>query len=256
MTDCAGSSRRAGLPPRSGRLPHGFVPRRKGGRLGGWPLFVAAGVLGCLLILACGGCASRARVVPVPIQKPPAEEVRLEPRDGADSDVRAAPLPGAERVYPSQDPRNQTVPGAPVAFPESPAAPSGAKVPPQPEIPSPEATAPSAVSPPDGAVAPPGETNRSSGPSAGSAPALAEEGFSVQLFATNSRVAADQRATDLRRYFELAPRVTAEGGLFKVRLGPYAERDAAENVRRRAFDLGFRDAFVVAPAAARPAGER
>jgi cell division septation protein DedD len=195
-----------------------------------------------VLILFGAGCAAKSRVVPEPLPPPPRGELTLESDDGRTSTVPAAPLPGAERIYPSQDPRNQVPPGAPEAFPGGATAASPVPAPlPQAELPSPEAAAPSTEA---------GE------PDAGTPPIAEDGAFAVQLFATGSRAAADARATQLARWFDPPPRVVAEGGMFKVRLGPFADRGVAESVRRHAFDLGFRDAFVVERTGASAPGGR
>jgi hypothetical protein len=74
----------------------------------------------------------------------------------------------------------------------------------------------------------------------------------VQLFASASAAIARERAQTLARHFSDPPRVEPVAGLFKVRVGHCATKDEAEVLRRRAVDLGLRDAFVVPPPAAGP----
>lgn len=61
-------------------------------------------------------------------------------------------------------------------------------------------------------------------------------GFGVQVAAVNNQAAADKVVNDLRAA-GFAPYVVKEGALFKVRAGPYPDRDraaaAAEQIRRR-----------------------
>ncbi len=54
----------------------------------------------------------------------------------------------------------------------------------------------------------------------------ARTGFAVQVGAVNTRAAADQMAQRLKTA-GFTPYVVEEGGLFKVRAGPYADRPAA-----------------------------
>ena len=69
---------------------------------------------------------------------------------------------------------------------------------------------------------------------AGSTPA--RTGFGVQVGAVNAQAAADKISSDLKGA-GFTPYVVKEGGLFKVRAGPYADRakatTAAEQIRKR-----------------------
>jgi hypothetical protein len=76
--------------------------------------------------------------------------------------------------------------------------------------------------------------------------------WSVQLLASSSLSVARERAGALAPYFPEPLSVEPMAGLFKVRVGRCATRGEAEALRRKALDLGLRDAFVV-PAG--PSGE-
>jgi rare lipoprotein A len=84
----------------------------------------------------------------------------------------------------------------------------------------------------------------------------AAAGYAVQLFASASLATAQERSRALARHFGEPCGVVEEGGVYKVRLGPFVDREAAEPVRRRAFDLGFTDAFIVPPRAVPREGGR
>jgi len=70
--------------------------------------------------------------------------------------------------------------------------------------------------------------------------------YAVQLLASASHATALERARSLARHFGDPPVVVEQGGLFKVRVGACRERAAANALRRRAVELGFDGAFVVA----------
>jgi hypothetical protein len=156
------------------------------------------------------------------------------------------PLPGTGRVYPSQDPRNRAVPGAPEAFPP-PGAMAGSVV--QSGVAESGEGAPAEESVAEDARA----ATATEGPTAGASVAVVpspSSGWSVQLLASSSLPVARERAEALAPFFPEPPRVEPAGGLFKVRVGRCATRDEAEALRRKALGLGLRDAFVV-PSTAR-----
>jgi hypothetical protein len=196
-----------------------------------------------------GGCAARRPVVteipPSPVsERAVTPEVARTPRPAPEGEA-FSPLPGTDRVYPSQDPRNQARPGAPEAFPltgalEAP----GAGVPVAAEVVEQPALTPAAGNAaPDSVAAEPGTAE-----SAAESPPPAAA-WSVQLLASSSMPVARERAESLAPYFAEPTRVEPEGGLFKVRVGRCGSRDEAEALRRRASELGLRDAFVVPPKA-------
>jgi hypothetical protein len=221
MRGCAGSSDSRGEDAVRGggarRPARGGVPVE-----GALSLTV---LLAGMLIASFGaGCAARRPVVassppsvPEPSTQTPAQTPTLPSqglaRSGAEKDS-FPPLPGTDRVYPSQDPRNQLGPGAPEAFPH------GAAIA-EPVAAGPDPARLGAASP-----APPAR-------------------WSVQLLASASAEVARERAATLAPYFAEPPRVEPAGGLFKVRVGHCASRDEAEALRRHAVHLGLGDAFVV-----------
>jgi cell division septation protein DedD len=70
-------------------------------------------------------------------------------------------------------------------------------------------------------------------------------GYRVQVGAFAQEATARQRAEELRRLFEEPVYVVHEGLLYKIQVGDFVSRDRAEEVRRRAVDLGIEGAFVV-----------
>jgi hypothetical protein len=231
MPGCAGSSSR--------------VPAAPG-------LLLALVPATALLLCLGSGCAARRPGVgdgtvrepgvatPIPVQAEPGLTPGVTPPAPEETGYPA--LPGADRVYPSQDPRNRVNPEAPEAFPlggvvPGPVAAGGRQGEPgQPAGPrqgEPQAAAP-------------GPATESAQPEESEVAATAPaSGWSVQLLASASAAVARERAGTLAQYFEEAPRVVPAAGLFRVRVGHCATRDEAERLRRIAVDLGLRDAFVV-----------
>jgi cell division septation protein DedD len=175
-----------------------------------WPL----AALGCLLA-GCGVGRAPAPALgpdhpagsPTLPSEEPARRTPAEARVGP-SDFDPTLLPGALRVYPSQDPRALGTGDA--AFAGS----GSTQL--RPETPTPEAADP-------------------------------KFGYSVQLFASGSRDLAARRLAEIRHLFAGSSALVSEGGVYRVRVGGLATRQEAENLRRKAESLGFRDAFVVAP---------
>lgn len=265
MPVCAGSSRRdlrkmhlwasgGGMPeagvPDAGMPAAWMLGTGTSGRarrpVGGVPAVVSGALLLlfpiALLILFLGsGCATRRPVAgpgPIPIPSSPAPlsgQVETTVVPGAipsEPDTDASPsLPGADRVYPSQDPRNRVNPDAPEAFPLR-AGVAGQTA----EGMLPQGSAAGASGPITEGTLP--------GGSAAGEPSKSLV-WSVQLLASGSAAIARERAGALAPYFDEAPRVVPAAGLFRVRVGHCAARDEAEAVRRKAVDLGLRDAFVV-----------
>lgn len=253
MSGCAASSdrrepaRRMVLPvPVSANLPANVPAVRSA--------ILAVLLLAIVLASVLGGCASRKP--PVPRAAPgPSEEappaVSLPP-DGSTSS--AVPyLPGTDRVYPSQEPRNQSRPDAPEAFPavrraaggiessESSAQASSAVELTAPSPPDSEAmrTAPSAVEP---TAASPVEPTAPSSPASEETTASPAFPYGVQLAAT--RIQANAEGLALRAAKELPNvRVEREGPLFKVVCGA-SSRQEASRLLRRARAIGCRDAFL------------
>jgi cell division septation protein DedD len=70
-------------------------------------------------------------------------------------------------------------------------------------------------------------------------------GYRVQVAAFTDAEAAENRAGQLRPLFNEPIYVAHEGLLHKVQVGDFVRRDRAEEIRRRAIDLGLDGAFVV-----------
>jgi cell division septation protein DedD len=70
-------------------------------------------------------------------------------------------------------------------------------------------------------------------------------GYRIQVAAFTETSKAEERAQELRGFFEEPIYVVAEGLLYKVQVGDFVSRDKADSVRRRAIDLGLDGAFVV-----------
>jgi hypothetical protein len=189
------------------------------------PRLLSGAALLVLLALLPAGCASR-RAAPPDLTRPQGSPPPVETGEvsAAVPGAEAPALPGAGRVYPSREEKNQAPADAPEAF----ALDAGA-----PPTPAPL----QAVS---------GRRRRTASlPDEPSDRSSRREVFSVQLFASASRALAERRGSQLEARFSAPVRVEKEEGLFKVRLGLFATRAEAERSRRRALDLGLRDAFVV-----------
>lgn len=70
-------------------------------------------------------------------------------------------------------------------------------------------------------------------------------GYRVQVLATSSKTMAQKHAARLRPRFDDKVYVDYEGLLYKVRIGDCATQQEAEELRRRALDLGQEGAFVI-----------
>ncbi len=127
------------------------------------------------------------------------------------------PLPGSDRVYPSQDPGNQARPEAPDAFPA-----------------------------PGGSRAEPGSTRTQPAGGQATREPAGQTLHEVQVFASGSAEAAREKAVEIAEMLHLPVRVIREGGLHLVRVGEAADRGEAERLLRMAIHLGYRDAMVVA----------
>jgi hypothetical protein len=234
--DAQGGARGVGRGP--GRRGRAGVARRRASDLALLMVYVLAMWMG-------SACAVR-RSVPASIPSGPAP-IRVETRaapGGTPSEPvgEALPrLPGTNRVYPSQDPRNQAKADAPEAFPLGGAV-AGSVA---------GKAAADSVDEGSGservAEAPPAGSAVQEPAAAGSAPAPSSPSpvWSVQVLASSSISVARERAEALAPFFSEPLRVEPAGGLFKVRVGRCATRDGAEALRRKAIDAGLRDAFVV-----------
>ncbi len=171
-------------------------------------------------LLGAVSCAGARRAA-----TPPSKDVDLaEPSPAAPVPAvgrNLPPVPGADRVYPSDDPRNRPNSGASEAFPLP-----GNVTPVQTRVTTERLRVNG-----EGAILPPG----------GSTPT----GFAVQLFASRSRAMAEERAREIAAHLGEPVEVREENGLYKARIGAMSGRSEAEQLRRRVIELGFRDAFVV-----------
>lgn len=202
-----------------------------------------------LAVVATAGCAAKGKVLPPPATveqsggKEREEEVSkataAPPVEEAESTLR---LPGQDRVYPSEDPRNRpgtltigggerrvVEPGTPAepraaVEPGAPAGP-GAQVAPathdQPIIPDPE----------DEFAPPPVRSG--------------DARYRVQLLASMGRATAMALREEMAGVLAIPVFVEHEPGIWKVRAGDFRERVEAEALRRRIVGLGYADAFVV-----------
>ncbi len=218
---------------------------RRGVALGGRNPAVGLLAVSALAIGLGVGCAARHPApTPTPTTVPSSSVLEqgatptVHGKAPSESSGEAFPrLPGTDRVYPSQDPRNHATPDEPEAFPLS-AAVAGSVD---------EDAAADSIN--DGQLA--GSVDEDAGVEesvAISPPPSAA--WSVQLLVSSSLSVARERAGALTPYFPEPPRVEPVAGLFKVRVGRCATRGEAEALRRKALELGLRDAFVV------PAGLR
>jgi hypothetical protein len=206
--------------------------------------------VGALALLLAAGCASKPRLR-TPDLGPDRGTIPRADRSTAEK------LPGADRVYPSQEDDNQAAAGAPEAFPKpreaapDPAAATGRGAP-KPAAASRAAGADGLSNlDPDAVMA-----RRKSGvPDAGPIeipkplPPDAKVAYSVQLYAGTSFDISEERRKELQSYFEVPLRIDSEGGLYKVRAGRFRSREDAEETRRTAASIGIEGAFVVAVAA-------
>ncbi len=241
-------------------------------------------LLGLVVALQLGAACAARRPATVPVTPPPVTE-RVEakaPPQPAPPEARAAefpPLPGTDRVYPSQDPRNQALAGSPEAFPLGGAGddsanrtrvePGDGQIPAAAEsldvvtpeemefIAGPEPTGNGTTAAEAESAAEPGrdepwesDASRPAAPASKPDSPAPSATWSVQLLASSSASVARERAAALARYFPEPPRVEPAHGLFRVRVGRCATRGEAEALRRRARAAGFADAFVVPPSAA------
>ncbi len=70
-------------------------------------------------------------------------------------------------------------------------------------------------------------------------------GFRVQVFASSSEVVAQRAARSAEARLGARAHVVAAGGLYKVQLGDFRAREAAEALLRRARERFYPDAWIV-----------
>ena len=83
-------------------------------------------------------------------------------------------------------------------------------------------------------------------------PQVFTPGWRVQIFAASSMVNADELAEMARRRFTEPVYVEFEPPMYKVRVGDFMTRSAADNMKTRAKAEEFEDAFVVEALVVRP----
>lgn len=227
-----------------------------------------------MLVILVAGCGGRSRTTP-----PPAVDVtrqaearkpakRSEPPAVRGDDVK---VPGQDRFYPSEDPRNRPQSNAP-ALPGSAPRPAGetsATAAPAVEG-APAVEAKSGAQVGQGANAEPGAQTEPGGsgtpatppagqpaePSTRKAPRAAadfapptvpagESRFRVQVFASVSLQTALKTREEVAGVVDEPVFLEREQEVWKVRVGDLSERVAADGIRRRLMGLGYDDAFVV-----------
>jgi hypothetical protein len=190
-------------------------------------------VLAALLVVAQAGCATRSRHVASSGQPPVAEEdeARVPERAGARGGQEAVRLPGQDRWLPSEDPRNRPASGGRTTIIMPEAMTIG---------PPSSADAPAPAAGPQGAPAPVTAPQDATTPERADAPY-----YAVQVLASTTELRARSLRDELTKALGIPVAVDAEGGIWKVRLGHEAQREAAEELRRRMAGLGYEDAFVV-----------
>lgn len=188
-----------------------------------------------LAVVVAAGCAAKGKVSPPPAtveqsggkgrEEQVSKATAAPPVEEAESTLR---LPGQDRVYPSEDPRNRpgtlTIGGGERRAAGAPAEP-GAQVTPathdQPIIPDPE----------DEFAPPPVRSG--------------DARYRVQLLASMGRATAMALREEMAGVLAIPVFVEHEPGIWKVRAGDFRERVEAEALRRRIVGLGYADAFVV-----------
>jgi hypothetical protein len=72
-----------------------------------------------------------------------------------------------------------------------------------------------------------------------------QEGFRVQVFASNSSIAAQEMKDRMAREFATPAYVTPVDDMYKVRIGDFTSRQAAELFLARCKAAGYKDAWIV-----------
>ena len=85
-------------------------------------------------------------------------------------------------------------------------------------------------------------------------PAAGQDGFWVQIFASHTTEGADVEAQRARSQQSDPVQVQYVNNLWKVRLGPYPDRQAALFARDNARSVGWVDAWIVSPGSDVPFG--
>ena len=197
-----------------------------------------------VLLFAVGGCGGRARTTPPPatdVAKPAEKAGEADEKPGAPGVVEEISLPGQDRYYPSEDPRNRPRSGG-----------SGL-------TPSPVPKAAPASASPSVPGARPQEQPTGSGygdlelkqlpPAAADvAPPPVPKGesrFRVQVLASAVLNTAMNVRKEVSEAVDEPVFVEWEREIWKVRVGDLPDRVEADAVRRHLMGLGYDDAFVV-----------
>lgn len=158
--------------------------------------------------------------------------------------VAAVPMLLDEQPRPPETPIDVDIPPVP-SSPDGPLTEAPAQTPPLTAVPAPT----DSVAPPQLAPAPPAPAAPAPGPlqlAPGAAASAANEHFAVQLIATISPAKARELRQKLERQkFPVYTERTPDGAKTRVRVGPYASREAAEQARQRLDKAGFDPGQVV-----------
>ncbi len=190
------------------------------------------------ILLLASGCGGRARTAPPPVKDvttPRKVSAAKRPEKAKGVEENGVRLPGQDRSYPSEDPRNRPQSDSPALAPTSPAPPpstlGGGRV-----------DAPSAPAPRTPAVA------RVPSELSDFGPPLVPRGelrFRVQILASVAFNTALRARDELSKSIEAPVYLEREQEIWKVRVGDFPDRATADDVRRRLIGLGYDDAFVV-----------
>lgn len=175
---------------------------------------------------------------PEPRQNAPAVNVRIPNEEGSKFTPKVVPKPAAPQPESAAPPAPPAVP-VPPAKPEQVAAtPEAPKAEPKPE---PKAAAKAIEKPVPKAIEKPAPKAVEK-PVAAPATAGTGEQFVVQVGAFADPEKARERVqqiTDAKMPYYTEPVATAGGSVTRIRLGPYASKEAAEKAHARAKALGF-----------------
>ena len=159
-----------------------------------------------------------------------------EPQQGPQHiDVQIPPQPPPDERMPTPSPQLQATPAQPpAAAPDTaPASPESPALPPAPAAARSESTSPPAAA---------GKAREPAAARAGNG----SEAYAVALIATASPAKAAQMKQTLQRLkFPVYTQKTPDGDKTRVRVGPFASREAAEQARQRLVRQGYDPGKVV-----------
>ena len=197
---------------------------------------------------------------PEPRQNAPAVSVRIPNEEGSKFTPKVAPKPAAPQPE-SALPAQQAQPPAPAARPEPApaAAPEAPKADAKPEPKVAAKPAPKSAEAPVAKVEPKAETKSPEKKAAPPAPKPTEkaaptaagsaEQFVVQVGAFADPEKVKERIEQIKTAklpYYTEPIATANGSVTRIRLGPYASKEAAEKAQARAKALGFNPSNPIA----------